>query len=116
MTKTYYLKEFQKRLPEDIKLIDETSYDFTEDEIVSIFCWLKYFNYHYETNGKKEYPKITFPIVSKRLRLDFGLYIPKNDMEPYKGQHNIYISENGKLLTGKVEKQSLEKLIKIWKL
>jgi hypothetical protein len=57
-----------------------------------------------------------FPIISKRIRLDFGLYIPENSTEPYKGQHNIYISENGKLLIGKVEKQSLEKLINTWKL
>ena len=116
MTKTYYLKEFQKRLPEDIKIIDETSYDLTEDEIVSILCWLKYFNHHYETNGKNDYPQIMFPIISKRIRLDFGLYIVKSDIEPNKGQHNIYISENEKSLTNKGEKQSLKKMINIWKL
>lgn len=116
MIKIDYLKEFQKRLPEDIQIIDETPYDFTEDEIISILCWLKYFNHHYETNGKNDYPQIMFPIISKRLRLDFGLYISKNDVDPYKGQHNIYISENGKSLAGKVEKQSLKKMINIWKL
>lgn len=116
MTKTNYLKQFQKRLPDDIKIVDEVPYEFTEDEIVSILCWLKYFNHHYSINGKNEYPQIMFPVVSKRMHLDFGLYIGKSETEPFKGQHNIYITENGKLLTGKVEKQSLEKVIKIWNL
>lgn len=116
MTKTYCLKEFQKRLPDDIKIVDEIPYDFTEDEIVGILSWLKYFNQHYATNGKYKYPQIMFPIVSKRMHLDFGLYIGKSETEPFKGQHNIYITENGKLLTGKVEKQSLKKVINMWNL
>ncbi|WBV55922.1 hypothetical protein PFY10_17065 [Chryseobacterium daecheongense] len=116
MIKSKYLKEFQKRLPEDIKIVDETSFDFTEDEVIGIFSWLKYFNHHYEIYSKNESPKIIFPIISKRMRLDFGLYIVKSDTEPYKGQHNIYISENGKLLTGKVEKQSVNKVINTWNL
>jgi hypothetical protein len=38
MTKTYYLKEFQTRLPEDIKIIDETSYDLQKMKLLVFFA------------------------------------------------------------------------------
>ncbi|MEJ8590511.1 hypothetical protein JSO54_04580 [Riemerella anatipestifer] len=116
MTKSTQIKEIQKRLPENIYIVDETNFDFTEDEFVSILSWIKYFNNHYENKGKTEHPDILFPIISKRLRLDFGLYCFPSDIEGEKGKHNIYLSTNGKLLTGKVEKQSVKKIIATWQL
>lgn len=89
-------KEFQIRLPDDIKIIDETKIEFTDDEFVGILCWLKYFNQHYREYGKTTLPEIMFPIISKRIRLDFGLYITKSNCEPGKGEYNIYISGNEK--------------------
>jgi hypothetical protein len=116
MTKQTQIKEIQKRLPDNIKIVDETLFDFTEDEFVSILCWIKYFNQHYEQYGKNEYPKIMFPIISKRLRLDFGLYRVKSDIGPFKGCYNIYLSENGKGFPDKIKMQSVKYLIQIRKL
>ena len=116
MTKSTQLKEIQKRLPENIYVVDETNFDFTEDEFISILSWVKYFKNHYEKKAKTEHPDILFPIISKRLRLDFGLYRFPSDVEGEKGKHNIYISNNGKLLTGKIEKQSVKKIIATWQL
>lgn len=116
MTKTNYLKEIQKRLPKEINLVDETSFDFNDDEFLCILSWVKFFNSHYDEFEKNQNPTILFPIISTRLRLDFGLYRFKSDCEPNKGLHNIYISENGKTLIGKIKKQSVKELIKVWKL
>lgn len=116
MNKQRQLKEIQKRLPDDIMIVDETSFDFTEDEYVSILCWIKFFNQHYEQFGKNKYPKLMFPIISKRLRLDFGLYRVASDGELCKGCYNIYLSENGKGLDGKIRKQSIKEIIQIWQL
>lgn len=116
MTKKNQIKEIQKRLPDDLVIVDETSFDFTDDEYVSILCWIKFFNQHYEQFGKEKYPNPMFPIISKRLRLDFGLYGVASDCEPFKGCYIIYLSENGKCLDGKVRKQSVKQLIQTWHL
>lgn len=113
MTKNNQIKEIQKRLPDDIKIVDETKYEFTEDEFLGILSWLKFFNYHYEKFGKAEYPELLFPIISKRLRLDFGLYRVKSEREPSKGNHNIYISDNVKNIRGK---KTIDNFIAQWSL
>jgi hypothetical protein len=117
MLKSAQLKELQKRLPDQLILEDETSYDFTEDEYLGMLCWIKYFNIHYKEKEKTELPPIIFPLISKRLRLDFGLYIVPNKItELNRGKHIIYISENGKGLDGKVQKQTLKQMINTWNL
>lgn len=117
MRKTTYLKEIQMRLPDDIIVEDETHFEFTEDEYISILCWIKYFNNHYKEYRKNELPSILFPIVSKRMRLDLGLYHLPCDLETNFGKHIIYISPNGQLLKGTTEKNiTLKNLISTWKL
>lgn len=114
MTKSTQIKEIQDRLPENIRIIDETNSEFTDDEFVSILCWLKYFNHHFAKFGKTEFPKIIFPIISKRIRLDFGLYLTKSGCEPGKGEYNIYISEN--LNNYKPGRKTLANFIRTWNL
>lgn len=117
MKKTTYLKEIQKRMPDDILVQDETHFEFKEDEYISILCWIKYFNNHYKEHGKNELPSILFPIVSKRMRLDLGLYHLPCNLEINSGKHIIYISPNGQLLNGTIKKNiTLKSLISTWKL
>ena len=116
MNKKQCLNAIQQRLPDDIVIEDETSVEFTEEEFIGILMWLKYFNLHYREKQNSELPEIIFPILSKRLRLDFGLYNVPSDTEINNGKHVIYISENGKTLKGNIAKQSLQQLIKIWDL
>lgn len=103
MTKNNQLKEIHKRLPENITVTDSTNFDFTNDEFLGILSWLKYFNNHYELNGKNELPKISYPVISKRLFLDFGLYISPSELENEKGKSVIYICS--------FDTKSLEKII-----
>lgn len=114
MTKLTQIKEIQNRLPEDIRFVDETNSELTEDEFVSILCWLKYFKQHYNKFGKSKLPEIMFPIISKKIRLDFGLYITRSDCEPGKGDYNIYISEN--LKNYKPGRKTLDNFIRTWNL
>jgi hypothetical protein len=116
MNKFIQIKEIQKRLPDDIIIVDETDFDYTEDEFINILSWIKYFNHHYISKEKNEHPSIIFPIISKRLRLDLGLYRFPSDIKEQKGKHIIYLSTNGKLLNEKIEKQSVKKIIKTWDL
>lgn len=112
-----YLKEIQKRLPDDIIIQNETSFEFNEDEFVSILSWIKNFNQHYKLFGKKEQPYLMFPLISKRLRLDFGLYNYPNNLEVNKDGFIIYISENGKLMNGTTKKNiTVKRLITTWQL
>lgn len=117
MKKITLLKEIQKRLPEDIIVEDETPYEFTEDEYVSILSWIKYFNGHYSLNGKNEHPSVLFPIISKRIRLDFGLYRFPSDTTINKGKYVIYISPNGIRSDGTIDPSlSVKSLINTWRL
>lgn len=117
MKKETCLKEIQKRLPEDIIIDDETSFEFTDDEVVGVLSWLKYFNAHYKEYGKTKYPDVIFPIISKRLRLDFGLYRIPCDVERNKGKHVIYLSQNRKYLDSSIKKDiTLKDLINMWHL
>lgn len=117
MKKTKYLKEFQKRLPEDIVIEDETNFEINEDEYVSVLSWIKYFKEHYKRYGKAEHTFITFPIISKRLRLDFGLYNIPSNFDNSKGEYIIYLSPNGKLLNGTIKKNiSLRETVNTWNL
>ena len=112
-----YLKRIQKRLPDDIIVEDETPFKFTEDEFISILSWIKYFNAHYKEHGKEKYPDVMFPIVSKRLRLDFGLYCIPSDVESNRGKNVIYISQNGKRMDGTVKKNlTIKELVNTWQL
>lgn len=110
MDKEKYLKQIQGRLPDDLVIEDETSYEFTEDEFIGILSWIKYFNVHYKEKQKSDLPAIIFPIISMRLRLDFGLYVAKDR----KGKHLIYISPNGQILNGKITKESIKGIINTW--
>lgn len=108
MKKSTQLRQLQERLPDDIIIQDETTFEFSEDEFLAILSWIKYFNAHYKEHGKKESPSITYPIISKRLRLDFGLYRFPSDIESNRGNHVVYISNNNN--------SSVRGLINIWKL
>ena len=113
MTKKTQIQRIQKRLPDDIVIIDETQFDvFTEDEFVSILCWLKLFRIHYAEFGKSKLPMMIFPIISKRLRLDFGLYHIPNDREPRIGQHNVYLTENNNYS----KRRTVKYLVQAWSL
>lgn len=115
--KSKYLQEFQKRMPEDILIQDETNFEITEDEYVCILSWLNYFKEHYKLYAKEKQTSIQFPIISKRLRLDFSLYNIPSDLEDSLGQHIIYISRNGKLSNGTIKKNiSVRELINTWNL
>lgn len=103
-----YQKEFEKRLPEGIEIKNERNIDLTGDEFVSILSWLKYFKEHYSNFGKEKNPDIIFPIISKRLRLDFGLYRFPSDQPDEKGLFIIYISVNNQ--------KGIKKIINIWDL
>lgn len=117
MKKTTYLREIQKRMPDDIVIEDETDFEFTEDEYISILSWIKLFNKHYEKHGKDANPDIIFPIISKRLRLDFGLYRFPSDLEEDKGKHAVYISPNGRLMDGSFKKNiTVKYLVNTWRL
>ena len=109
-----YLEEIQKRLPDDVLIQNETTFEFNEDEYIGILSWIKNFNKHYEIFGKSEHPYVKFPIISKRLRLDFGLYNFPSDLEDKnKGKYIIYISSNLGLLTFKNEPpQTIKELIR----
>ena len=48
MKKYCLLKQIQKRLPDEIVIFDETNFNFTEDEYISILSWIKNFNYHFQ--------------------------------------------------------------------
>lgn len=104
ITKKKLIKEIQKRLPEDITIVDETTFDITEDEFVGILSWIKFFNQHYAQFGKNQYPQMMFPIISKRLWLDFGLYRMESDG----------IKNN--ILLCAAKKETLKELIDRWKL
>ncbi|WP_320815614.1 hypothetical protein [Flavobacterium sp.] len=115
MKTSKYIKEIQKRLPEDIIIENESTFEFNEDEFVSILSWIKNFNEHYKLFGKNQQPYIMFPIISKRLRLDFGLFNYPNNLEVNKGAFIIYISDNGRLLDGTIKKNiSVKELITTW--
>ncbi|SEJ34548.1 hypothetical protein SAMN04487995_4323 [Dyadobacter koreensis] len=91
------------------------SFEFTEDEFVGILSWLKYFNDHYKQYYKQAIPGVMNPVVSKRLRLDFGLYIVSCDNESNRGKFVLYISEN-KTSGPKVAVPDVKSLINTWHL
>ncbi|MRJ10700.1 hypothetical protein EDL98_06335 [Ornithobacterium rhinotracheale] len=105
MTKKYQLENIQKRLPDNIKIVDETNFDFTDDEFLGILSWLKYFNAHYTIHQKNELPDVIFPVISKRLRLDFGLYRFKNENN---NNFEIYLSVN--------KSENIKTMINAWNL
>ncbi len=101
-------------MPDDIVIEDEATFDFTDDEFLGILSWIKYFNGHYKIHGKKELPTIIFPIISKRIRMDFGLYIATCDVKCDNfGKHVVYISTNGECSERKV---TVNSLIATWQL
>jgi len=96
MSKEKMLKDIQKRLPDDVIIIDGTNFDFTEDEFVSILCWLKYFVKKYKNYNKAERPDVKFPIISKRLMLDLDLGLYDESIVECKGKYGIYINATQK--------------------
>ena len=112
-----FLKQIQKRLPDDIVIFDETNFNFSEDEYISILSWIKYFNYHYQKFGKNELPIITYPIISRRLRLDFGLYHLPSTLKNSLGMNIIYISNNAQLSKSHNKQDvSLAEFVETWSL
>ena len=104
-------------MPDDIIAQDETIFEFTEDEFIAILSWLKYFNEHYKVFGKSKLPNILFPLVSTRLRLDFGLYITPNNQQINYGKYIIYITQNWQLLNGTFKKNlTIKELVNTWNL
>ncbi len=117
MKKSSLINNIQKRLPDDIIIDDETKFEFTDDEYISILSWIKCFNEHYKIHGKNEGMLVQFPIISKRIRLDFGLYRIPCDLEENKGKYIIYISANGKQNDGTIKKNiSVKELVNNWNL
>lgn len=113
-----YIKEIQKRLPDDIIIQNETSFEFNEDEFLGILSWIKNFNEHYKQFAKTKHPYVMFPVISKRIRLDFGLYNFPSDLEnENKGKFIIYISSNSKI-TASIDNKptTLNEIINTWKL
>lgn len=117
MKKTTCLKEIQKRLPDDIIIVDETPYEYTPDEFIAILAWIKCFNAHYRQYGKSKSMSITHAFVSKRLRLDLGLYGIPCDIDQNRGKYIIYLADNQSGLGGKITKNiSLKDFIRSWNL
>lgn len=113
-----YIKEIQKRLPDDIIIQNETSFEFNEDEFLGILSWIKNFNEHYNQFGKTKSPYIMYPIISKRLRLDFGCYnYPSDSNGENRGKFIIYISSNSRI-TALINNKpiTVKELINTWKL
>jgi hypothetical protein len=113
MKKAACLKAIQRRMPDDIIVVDETPFEYTEDEYVGILSWIKLFNRHYEIHGKNERPTVLFPMISTRLRLDFGLYWTPSQTEDHKGKHIVYISQNKSASKRKI---TATQLISTWSL
>ncbi|GET46929.1 hypothetical protein [Capnocytophaga felis] len=89
MLKKTQLKEIQKRLPEDILLIDSTTFDnYTDDEYLALLSWIKCFKNHYEKfqNNAPFYPHCAF--VSTRLFIDF-LYHNREEKAIYLNEIHI---------------------------
>lgn len=103
-----FLKEIQKRLPDDIRIINETSFELTEDEFLGILSWLKYFNRHYQIHKKSGAPEIQSPIISKRIRLDFYFYWISENIKNKETEFCIYIVSN--------YKNTLKEIINTYKL
>jgi len=103
-----YIKRIKKRLPKDITFKDESNFKLTQDEFLGILSWIKYFNNHYVKYGKNKIPDIIFPVISKRLFLDFGLYCFPSDHKDELGLHVIYLSAN--------KDNNLNSLINTWEL
>jgi len=117
MKKTTYLTQIQKRLPDDITVQDETEFEFTDDEYISILSWIQFFNDHYKQHKKEVWPAIKHPIISKRLRLDFSLYNIPCDIEDNKGKFIIYISSNIYSTSEKTKRiPTVQYLINAWNL
>lgn len=114
MKSTKFVEEIQMRLPDDIRIIKETSLELTEDEFIAILSWIKYFNWHYKVSKKNETPAIQSPLVSKRIRLDFYFYRFSEKLTHGETGFNIYICENNKLATN--QPYSVEELVNTFKL
>lgn len=94
MTKAVQIKNIQKRLPDDIRIQDETGLKLSDDEYVSILSWIKLFIIHYKSFGKSQPMPISSAIVSKRVHIDFGLYMVPCELEHNKGEYIIYLCSN----------------------
>lgn len=117
MNKKSIIKHIQNRLPEDIQVIDQTSFEFTDDEFLSILSWIKYFNWHYLIQGKDQSPGISFPVISSRLVLEFDLYRFKSDRDIDRDKFSIYLSDTRKGLSEKSNSSiTLKKIINSWHL
>ncbi|SDA37111.1 hypothetical protein SAMN03080617_00002 [Algoriphagus alkaliphilus] len=108
MDKEKILKEIQNRLPDDIRIINQTPFELTEDEFLVILSWLKYFNWHYQLHKKSGSPEIQSPIISKRIRLDFYFYWISENIQNKDTGFSIYIVSN--------YKKTLKEIINTYKL
>lgn len=118
MKTSTYIKEIQKRLPDDIIIQNSSSFEFNEDEFLVILSWIKNFNEHYKQFGKSKHPFIKYPIISKRLRLDFGLYnFPSSLADESNGKFIIYIASNSRITAVKNNKPiTVKEIINTWQL
>lgn len=93
MKKKVMLNKIQDRLVDNIKIVDRTNFEFSEDEFISILSWIKCFNKYYDESGKEKTFLMQLPIISKRLWLDFAYHNIPSDEENDKGNFSIYINK-----------------------
>jgi hypothetical protein len=74
-----------------------------------------YLGDHYKKHQKQAIPGVMNPVISKRLRLEFGLYNVPCDSESNRGKFIVYISEN-KTNGPKIVVPDVKSLISIWHL
>ena len=94
MKKDAYLKKVQKKLPSEIDLIDETSFEFSLDEQLGVIGWINYFNTHYRKEGKSNIPDIQIIEISSRFVIDLGLYTIPHTSSRGENKHEIYLRPN----------------------
>ena len=99
-------------MQDNYQIVDVTSFEFTDDEILAILSWLKFLNKHIEEKGREVKMPIQFAIVSSRLRIDFALTHLPSDQPNEEGRNVVYLSAYNKMLNGEVYKRSLSSIIR----
>lgn len=77
----------ETKMPVGIKLVNETDFELTDNEIIVLLSILKSFRVFIDENGITTNNKFgayygnSFPALSSRLYLDFGLYSIPSDAQ-----------------------------------
>ncbi len=108
MKKDTVLRNIQKRLPDDILIKDNVSFELTEEEYFSILVWIKVFNIHFKEFGKSKNMPLHIIPISSRCCLDVYFYRFPDDNNEYV----IYLKEEERLYKdNKLKKPSITDLI-----